>query len=101
MSSSDAKDEVVRVDFAFKRELAQKIEGDLANFCYQCGACVGDCPATRYSPTTDCRSTIAAEALHFRVRYGNGCYLLAMVTGKKNTMHRSGQATCRPTRNTP
>jgi heterodisulfide reductase subunit C len=49
MSSSNAKDEVVRVDFAFKRELAQKVEGDLANFCYQCGACVGDCPATRYS----------------------------------------------------
>ena len=32
MSSSDAKDEVVRVDFAFKRELAKKVEGDLANF---------------------------------------------------------------------
>ena len=27
-------------------------------------------------------STIAAEALHFRVRYGNGCFLLAMITGK-------------------
>ena len=50
MSSSGAKKDVVRVDFAFKRELAQKVEGDLANFCYQCGACVGDCPATRYSP---------------------------------------------------
>jgi heterodisulfide reductase subunit C len=50
MSSSDTSDEVVRVDFAFKRELAQKVEGNLANFCYQCGACVGDCPATRYSP---------------------------------------------------
>ena len=50
MSASDGRDEVVRVDFAFKRELAQKVEGDLANFCYQCGACVGDCPATRYSP---------------------------------------------------
>jgi len=50
MSSSDTSDEVVRVDFAFKRELAKKVEGNLANFCYQCGACVGDCPATRYSP---------------------------------------------------
>lgn len=39
-------------------------------------------PATCYSPTTECRSTIAAEALNFRVRYGNGCYLLAMITGK-------------------
>jgi hypothetical protein len=48
-------------------------------------------PATCYSPTGDCRSTIAAEALHFRVRNGNGCYLLAMVTGKKiTTKHRGG-----------
>ncbi len=40
---------VVRVDFQFRRELAEKVEGNLANFCYQCGACVGDCPATTYS----------------------------------------------------
>jgi heterodisulfide reductase subunit C len=48
--ASQAKDnDVVRVDFSFKRELAEKVEGDLANFCYQCGACVGDCPASTYS----------------------------------------------------
>ena len=41
--------EIVRVDFAFKRQLAKTVEGDLANFCYQCGACVGDCPAATYS----------------------------------------------------
>jgi len=41
--------EVVEVDFSFRRELADKIEGNLANYCYQCGACVGDCPATTYS----------------------------------------------------
>jgi heterodisulfide reductase subunit B len=39
----------VRVDFAFRRELARKVEGNLASFCYQCGACVGDCPAATYS----------------------------------------------------
>jgi hypothetical protein len=32
-----------------------------------------------------CHSTIAAEALHFRVRDGNGCFLLAMITGKNFT----------------
>jgi hypothetical protein len=56
-------------------------------------------PATSYSPTADCRSTIAAEALHFRVRNGNGCYRLAMVTGKKDCnytdrardIHREGE----------
>ena len=41
--------DIVEVDFGFRRELAEKIEGNLANFCYQCGACVGDCPATTYS----------------------------------------------------
>jgi heterodisulfide reductase subunit B len=41
--------DVVHVDFEFRRELAKKVEGNLANFCYQCGACVGDCPAAIYS----------------------------------------------------
>ena len=49
MAPQPKKNDVVRVDFAFKRELGEKIEGDLANFCYQCGACVGDCPACTYS----------------------------------------------------
>jgi len=44
----DEKEEVVRVDFDFRRELAEKIEGNLANLCYQCGACVGDCPSSTY-----------------------------------------------------
>jgi heterodisulfide reductase subunit B len=43
------KDDVVKVNFAFRRELARKVEGHLASFCYQCGACVGDCPAAIYS----------------------------------------------------
>lgn len=42
-------DDVVRVNFEFKRELAKKIEGNLASFCYQCGACTGDCAAAEYS----------------------------------------------------
>lgn len=39
----------VRIDFEFRRDLAKKVEGNLASFCYQCGACVGDCPAATYS----------------------------------------------------
>jgi heterodisulfide reductase subunit C len=49
MTKRQDEDDIVRVDFGFKRELAETVEGDLANFCYQCGACVGDCPATMYS----------------------------------------------------
>jgi len=48
MAESSKNNDVVRVDFAFRRELAGKVEGNLASFCYQCGACVGDCPATTY-----------------------------------------------------
>jgi hypothetical protein len=38
-------------------------------------------PATSYSPTKKFRSTIGAEELNDRVRDGNGCGLLAIVTG--------------------
>jgi heterodisulfide reductase subunit C len=62
--------EPVRVDFAFRRELAEKIEGDLASFCYQCGACVGDCPAATYSDRFNPREIM------LKVLYGLGEELL-------------------------
>ena len=64
------KDDVVRVDFDFRRELAEKVEGNLAGFCYQCGACVGDCPATTYS------STFNPREIMLKVLYGLGEELL-------------------------
>jgi len=49
MCGSDEKvKSTTRIDFDFRRELAKKVEGNLAGFCYQCGACVGDCPSTTY-----------------------------------------------------
>jgi heterodisulfide reductase subunit B len=60
----------VRVDFAFRRELARKVEGNLASFCYQCGACVGDCPATTYSDRFNPREIM------LEVLYGLGDELL-------------------------
>jgi heterodisulfide reductase subunit C len=33
----------------FRQRLNSVIGGDAYNFCYQCGACVGDCPAALYS----------------------------------------------------
>jgi heterodisulfide reductase subunit C len=62
--------DVVRVNFDFRRELAEKIEGNLAGFCYQCGACVGDCPATTYSDTFNPREIM------LKVLYGLGDELL-------------------------
>lgn len=68
--ATGAGKEVVRVDFAFRRELAEKVEGNLASFCYQCGACVGDCPATTYGGEFNPRDIM------LRVLYGLGGEML-------------------------
>src|SRR3989304_8251238 len=68
---SMATDGIVRVDFRFRRELAEKVEGNLASFCYQCGACVGDCPAATYGGTFNPREIM------LKVLYGLGNELLA------------------------
>ena len=64
------KNDVVRVDFGFRRKLAEKIEGSRASFCYQCGACVGDCPAATYG------STFNPREIMLKVLYGLGEELL-------------------------
>jgi heterodisulfide reductase subunit C len=40
---------MAQVDLKFRDRLAEMIGGEMHNLCYQCGACVGDCPAARYS----------------------------------------------------
>jgi len=40
---------VAKVNFGFKSELDAAIGGAGHSLCFQCGACVGDCPAARYS----------------------------------------------------
>lgn len=62
--------EPVRVDFRFRRELAKKIEGNLASYCYQCGACVGDCPSATYG------SEFNPREIMLKVLYGLGEELL-------------------------
>ena len=68
--SAEKNGEVVRVDFDFRRELARKVEGNLASYCYQCGACVGDCPATTYGTGFNPREIM------LKVLYGLGSELL-------------------------
>ena len=62
---------VVHVDFEFRRKLAKKIEGNLASFCYQCGACMGDCPAATYS-----EGVFNPREIMLKVLYGLGEELL-------------------------
>ncbi|MFH1515630.1 MAG: 4Fe-4S dicluster domain-containing protein [bacterium] len=40
---------MVKVDLKFRDRLAEMIGGELHNLCYQCGSCVADCAAARYS----------------------------------------------------
>jgi heterodisulfide reductase subunit C len=70
MTTETHEEPLVRVDFAFRRELAEKVEGNLASFCYQCGACVGDCPSTRYG------SDFNPREIMLKVLYGLGSELL-------------------------
>ena len=70
MTTPHKDDDIVRVDFAFRRELAEKVEGNLAAFCYQCGACVGDCPATTYGDEFNPREIM------LKVLYGLGDELI-------------------------
>ncbi len=66
----DRSEDVVRVDFDFRRELSRKVEGNLAAYCYQCGACVGDCPATTYG------SGFNPREIMLKILYGLGEELL-------------------------
>ncbi len=64
------KDDIVKVNFDFRRELAKKVEGNLAGFCYQCGACVGDCAAAMFTDDFNPREIM------LKVLYGLGEELL-------------------------
>ena len=53
-------DKPVKIDHAFREELGLVLEGDGVNYCYQCGACVGDCPSARFSEDFNPRQIMQA-----------------------------------------
>ncbi|OGU56482.1 MAG: hypothetical protein A2V66_05810 [Ignavibacteria bacterium RBG_13_36_8] len=57
MSNSD-----ITVDFEKRRQLEKILGADHISYCYQCGACVGDCPSARFDPSFNPR-TIVLKAL--------------------------------------
>lgn len=69
-TSACSDGDIVRINFDFRRELAEKLEGNLAAYCYQCGACVGDCPAKTYGGEFNPREIM------LKVLYGLGAELL-------------------------
>lgn len=40
---------MIEINFAFREKLNSVIGGQHHSYCFQCGACVGDCPAARYT----------------------------------------------------
>lgn len=42
--------EPLRVNFALRQRLLATLGGNHLSYCYQCGACVGDCPSARFYP---------------------------------------------------
>jgi heterodisulfide reductase subunit C len=46
---STATTDHVVLSFGLRRELDEILGGDHHNYCYQCGACVAQCPAARFS----------------------------------------------------
>ncbi|MEW6411435.1 MAG: 4Fe-4S dicluster domain-containing protein [Candidatus Zixiibacteriota bacterium] len=54
-----------KINFAFREKLNAIAEGSRHNYCYQCGACVADCPAGNYSETFNPRLIMLKAILGF------------------------------------
>ena len=54
---------MTEIDFSFKKKLDKLIGGETHSYCFQCGACVGDCPTARYSDKFNPR-IIMLKCLH-------------------------------------
>ncbi len=52
-----------KINYEFRDRLNKVIGGFSHNYCYQCGACVGDCPTHRFMPEFSPR-TIILQALY-------------------------------------
>ena len=54
---------MTRVNLEFKEGLPSIEKAALLTGCYQCGICVGDCPAARYAPSFNPREIVMRVAL--------------------------------------
>ncbi len=54
-----------KLNFAFREKLNSVPEGFRHNYCYQCSACVADCPANNYSNTFNPRLILLKAILGF------------------------------------
>jgi heterodisulfide reductase subunit C len=54
---------VKSINYQFKKKLGSTLGGEATSYCYQCGACVGDCPAAMYSEDFNPREIILQALL--------------------------------------
>ena len=54
-----------KIDYNFRERLNEVLGGFAHNYCYQCGACVGDCPAHRFLPEFNPRQIILQSIYGF------------------------------------
>ena len=54
-----------KIDFSFRNKLNAVAEGFRHNYCYQCGACVADCPSHNYSENFNPRLILLKAILGF------------------------------------
>jgi heterodisulfide reductase subunit C len=54
------------INYSFREKLNQMVGGFSHNYCYQCGACVPDCPTHRYLPEFNPRTIILKVLFGFQ-----------------------------------
>ncbi|MBD3235910.1 MAG: 4Fe-4S dicluster domain-containing protein [Candidatus Eisenbacteria bacterium] len=63
LGARDASRPPLQIDFAKRRRLLESLGGNRASYCYQCGACVGDCPSARFYPEFNPREIMLTALL--------------------------------------
>jgi len=53
----------ITIDLARRRRLLAAFGGNRVSFCYQCGACVGDCPSARFHAAFNPREIMMSALL--------------------------------------
>jgi heterodisulfide reductase subunit C len=54
---------MAKLDLKFKEQLNEVEDAHLLTQCFQCGLCVGDCPAAQYTPGFNPREIVIRAAL--------------------------------------
>jgi heterodisulfide reductase subunit C len=60
VSGKNTDEKPIQIDHSFRERLGLVLEGDGVSYCYQCGACVGDCPSARFSEGFNPRNIMLA-----------------------------------------